>query len=195
MFRRVSTRHARRTLLVERWSRARLRRLMGNVRKKMPKELKGDAMLYRNNITFDLIAVNKAARVEDKSKALEVRLRPPPFVGPTLLSWVEVRCASQRSVPSGLWCSLVVPTPVLLLLPPNHAQAARKVGTLVSSTMTRPAALPLPPLLALLRIRSLSCSSAPPPVFSFFFLPLWGVEFICVLCVILLRPARLPDRR
>lgn len=50
------------------------RRLMGNVRKKMPKELKGDAMTYRNNITFDLIAVNKAARVEDKSKALEVRI-------------------------------------------------------------------------------------------------------------------------
>lgn len=48
-------------------------RLMGNVRKKMPKDLKGDAMLYRNNITFDLIAVNKAARVEDKSKAFEVR--------------------------------------------------------------------------------------------------------------------------
>eukprot|EP00903_Cladosiphon_okamuranus_P014167 g13166.t1 len=46
--------------------------LMGNVRKKMPKELKGDAMTYRNNVTFDLIAVNKAARVEDKSKALEV---------------------------------------------------------------------------------------------------------------------------
>lgn len=45
---------------------------MGNVRKKMPKELKGDAMTYRNNITFDLIAINKAARVEDKSKALEV---------------------------------------------------------------------------------------------------------------------------
>lgn len=45
---------------------------MGNVRKKMPKELKGDAMTYRNNITFDLIAVNKAARAEDKSKALEV---------------------------------------------------------------------------------------------------------------------------
>eukprot|EP00752_Nemacystus_decipiens_P005848 g5282.t1 len=46
--------------------------LMGNVRKKMPKELKGDAMTYRNNITFDLIAVNKAARVEDKPRALEV---------------------------------------------------------------------------------------------------------------------------
>lgn len=45
---------------------------MGNVRKKMPKELKGDAMNYRNNITFDLIAINKAARVEDKPKALEV---------------------------------------------------------------------------------------------------------------------------
>lgn len=57
------------------------RRLMGNARKKMPKELKGDAMTYRNNITFDLIAVNKAARAEDKSKALEVRSRmfcPPP---------------------------------------------------------------------------------------------------------------------
>ncbi|CAN0384155.1 unnamed protein product, partial [Ectocarpus fasciculatus] len=46
--------------------------LMGNVRKKMPKDVKGDAMTYRNNITFDLIAINKAARVEDKPRAFEV---------------------------------------------------------------------------------------------------------------------------
>ncbi|CAN0395967.1 unnamed protein product, partial [Hapterophycus canaliculatus] len=45
---------------------------MGGVRKKMPKDVKADAMTYRNNITFDLIAINKAARVGDKSRALEV---------------------------------------------------------------------------------------------------------------------------
>ncbi|CBN75243.1 expressed unknown protein [Ectocarpus siliculosus] len=46
--------------------------LMGDVRKKMPKEIKGDAMTYRNNITFDLIAINKAARVEDRPRTFEV---------------------------------------------------------------------------------------------------------------------------
>ena len=46
--------------------------MMGDVRKKLPKELKDDAMTFRNSITFDLIAVNKAARVENKERALEV---------------------------------------------------------------------------------------------------------------------------
>ncbi|CAN0517855.1 unnamed protein product, partial [Laminaria digitata] len=46
--------------------------MMGDVRKKLPKELKEDAMAFRNSITFDLIAVNKAARVENKERALEV---------------------------------------------------------------------------------------------------------------------------
>ncbi|CAB1111602.1 unnamed protein product [Ectocarpus sp. CCAP 1310/34] len=46
--------------------------LMGDVRKKMPKDIKADAMTYRNNITFDLIAINKAARVEDRPRAFEV---------------------------------------------------------------------------------------------------------------------------
>ena len=49
-------------------------RMMGDVRKKLPKELKEDAMAVRNSITFDLIAVNKAARVENKERALEVIL-------------------------------------------------------------------------------------------------------------------------
>lgn len=48
---------------------------MGKLRKKLPKEPKGlkdDALKLTNDVTYDLIAINKAARVEDKSRGLEV---------------------------------------------------------------------------------------------------------------------------
>lgn len=50
--------------------------MMGKVRKKLPKEpkeLKEEALSLSNSITFDLIAVNKAARTENKDRVLEVR--------------------------------------------------------------------------------------------------------------------------
>lgn len=50
-------------------------RKMGKLRKKLPKEPKGlkdDALKLTNDVTYDLIAINKAARVEDKSRGLEV---------------------------------------------------------------------------------------------------------------------------
>lgn len=49
--------------------------MMGKVRKKFPaeeKKLMDDGLSIRNAISFDFIAVNKAARVEDKARALEV---------------------------------------------------------------------------------------------------------------------------
>lgn len=49
---------------------------MGSVRKKLPEALKDEAMTFSNDVTFDLIAVNKAARVGDKERAMEVRANP-----------------------------------------------------------------------------------------------------------------------
>ena len=49
---------------------------MGKLRKKLPKVpkgLKGDALTFTNDVAYDLIAINKAARVEDKARGLEVR--------------------------------------------------------------------------------------------------------------------------
>lgn len=45
---------------------------MGKVRKKLPKDLKDEGQALCNAVTFDLIAVNKAARVADKDRALQV---------------------------------------------------------------------------------------------------------------------------
>ncbi|CAN0344216.1 unnamed protein product [Ascophyllum nodosum] len=48
---------------------------MGKLRKKLPKVpkgLKGDALTFTNDVAYDLIAINKAARVEDKARGLEV---------------------------------------------------------------------------------------------------------------------------
>mmetsp|Transcript_16512 Transcript_16512/g.62794 ORF Transcript_16512/g.62794 Transcript_16512/m.62794 type:complete len:177 (-) Transcript_16512:1130-1660(-) len=44
--------------------------LMGDARKTLESN-KDMAMVYRNGVTFDLIGINKAARSEDKDKALE----------------------------------------------------------------------------------------------------------------------------
>ncbi|CAM9725134.1 unnamed protein product [Discosporangium mesarthrocarpum] len=55
---------------------------MGGLRKKFPKELKDEGIMMCNAVTFDLIAISKAARGQDMARAEEVVLvsRPACFL-------------------------------------------------------------------------------------------------------------------
>lgn len=95
---------------------------MGKVRKKFPKELKelkAKALELSNDITYDLIAVNKAARSESKDRAYEVRVS----CGLALVELLRL-LFSSRAVQCPTACCLLCLSRLLLVRKPVSRSVA-----------------------------------------------------------------------